>query len=251
MSVGHIKKFSDKSDKELYAMLGLGDTPKLYAKKFTYNFLCDCPYGGGNSILGDVAYIDRTLYRELTSGRVSVKGMTYKQIIAAWGEHEHTEWAIEMGDNPCDSYQPSHEFATRKEDRYVEKLPVSSDRYEEEVKPALVRCRDRFIRLGRKAQPPKDLWCGPVLDHPDAYDRKIIQILRACGVQDAFKTSKPDVHYGIGENECIDCAMFQRHKRGPLPGQVLRPCMLVSGLVRDSRHCDRWAPRKGQGDGKG
>jgi hypothetical protein len=250
MSIGHIKAFSDKTDAQLYGMLGQGDTPKLYAIKHNFDYLHDVPYSAGISIMGDVIFVDRELYREVMSGRVSVRGMTAKQIIQAWGDHEKTEWAIEMGDNPCDSYQPAHEYATHKEDRYVEKLPVNPDRYEETIKPALVRCRDRFIRMGSKrVNPPKNLWCGPVLDHPDIYDKKIIRILQACGVQDAFKISKPEVHYGIGEDECIDCAMFQRHKQGPFP--ALKPCTLVDGLVRDTRHCDRWTPRKGQGKGNG
>ena len=99
--------------------------------------------------------------------------------------------------------------------------------------PAIDRC------LNRKAvNPPQDAWCGPILDDMNAQDARIIDNLKAKGVEDAFKLSKIDVHYGYGEKRCTDCAMFQKK------GAELSKCDLVSGLVRDNRYCEKWTKRK-------
>lgn len=241
MSVGHKPtELTKKTDAELYKMLGEGDTYQLYARPYTLNTSYDWPYAGGNSVNGKTVYIDRVLYQEIMSGKVKVKGMTPRQIVEAWCEHEHTEWSCEMGDNPCDSYEPSHEFANAKEDRYVEMLPKNPDTYNEEIRPGLQRCLRRFIANAKTVKPPYDVWCGPILDHPDATDRELIRILRAHGVKDSFKVSKPGVNYGLGPDECRACAMFAR--KATLPH--LHACNLVSGLVRDDRYCTRWIARK-------
>jgi hypothetical protein len=236
LSFGHLR-YDKKPEAEMFRILGEGDTPKLYAKKYRVVTNYDWPYAGGNSVDGSEVYIDRTLYRELMTGAVRAKGMEAHQIIRAWCIHEHTEWSVEMGDNPCDLYIPAHEYATTNEHRYVLTLPKNPDRYEEEIAPALRRCLRRFIELGPRAKPPPNVWCGPILDHPDADDRRIIRILKLKGVKDASKLSKSDVSYGIGEKRCFDCSMY-----GPSInlGAGLRDCALVNGLVHGNRQCDRW-----------
>src|SRR5207253_2680853 len=139
---------------------------------------------------------------------VYVRGMTPSQIIKAWIEHEHTEWAADVGDNPVDTYPAAHGFATAKEHRFVQQLGVDPNRYEECIAAGLKRCMRRFLALGTKTNPPRDVWGGPVLDEPDKDDKEIIRILRAKGVKDAFKLSKAEVHYGIGPQKCRDCVMF-------------------------------------------
>jgi hypothetical protein len=241
MSTGHYR-YEAKSEGELYKLLGQGDTAKIYARKPRIDTSFDWPYGGGNSVDGKCVYIDRALYREVMNGVVYVRGMTPSQIIQAWVDHEHTEKAVMDGDNAVDSYPPAHGFATTKEHRFVKMLPVNPDRYEECIESGLKRCLKRFIKLGTKANPPRDVWCGPVLDDPDGDDREIIRILRAKGVRDAFKMAKADAHYGFGGTKCVDCKFFGD---GQKTIGVLRPCARLSGLVRANRNCDYWSLRKG------
>jgi hypothetical protein len=241
MSTGHLK-YEKKGEAELYKVLGEGDTPKLLARKYLIDTTHDWPYAGGNSVDGHTVYFDRTFYREIMDGIIKVRGMSPRDIISRVCDHEHSEWSIMVGDNPVDSYPPAHALATTYEHRDIK----NPERYEECLKPGLKRCIKRFIALGTKANPPRDVWCGPVLDDPDDDDREILRILRAKGVHDAFKVSKISVHYGTGDTECKDCKMFGdgKQKTG-----VMRQCELVSGLVRADRWCDKWVALKGNGHG--
>lgn len=233
MSTGHLKG-EVRPEKELYVILGEVDTPELYARPVKLDTSHTIAYAGGNSVDGKTVYIDRDLYRDVKTGKVSVKGMSPDQIIQAWIEHEHAEWAIDVGDNSLDVYEPCHEFATTKEHKFVEQLNVDPSRYEEAIKPALERTLKR-----PQTNPPKDLWCGPYLDHADKHDREILRQFRAKGVEDAFKESKFDNHYGFGAEQCKNCAMFHR-KSGPLG-----LCDRISGMVRENRWCQQWTPKKG------
>ena len=226
MSVGHLHG-EKKSPTELYQMLGEGDTAALYARSASLDTAHDVPYGGGSAVDGKTVYIDRTLYREIMDYRVGVRGMTGTQIIQAWREHEHCEWAIDSGANPVDDYLGAHGFATTKEEEFVKHLGVNPERYEDCIKPALERCAARDPQ-----NPPKDLWCGPYLDDPTPRDKELLRIFRAKGVTDAFKKSKMQAYYGIGGHQCEDCVHFE--------GGKLAPCEIVCGLVRFDRHCDWW-----------
>jgi hypothetical protein len=230
MSTGYLR-YERKSDAELYKMLGEGDTPDLYARSTKLDTSHTIPYAGGNSVDGKTVYIDDQLYREVMDGKVKVEGMTPDQLIQAWLEHEHTEWAVDSGDNPVDRYDAAHEFAEAKEDKFVvRQVGVPRARYIEAIKPALERCARR-----EPSNPPKDLWCAPYLDEPTPGDKEILAEFRKHGVVDAFKKSKVDVNYGIGQAQCRDCRHFSGGMKGPV-----RPCELVSGLVRNDRHCDLW-----------
>ena len=247
MSTGH-RRGEAKGGTELHQVLGEADTAHLLQIKRTVDPSHDIAYGGGISVDGRTIYIDRQLRDEVMSGRIYVRGMTPSQILAAWlKRHEPSEWAIEFGDNPSDTYQSSHGFATALEEEFVRTLGVNPERYEECIKPGLKACIKRFIKLGRDANPPKDLWCGPYLDAPDSDDEEILRVMRAKGVKDAFKKSKANVQYSMGENECRDCAMFG--DKDIHPG--LRYCDLVSGLVRKNRWCCLWTARKGKSNGNG
>ena len=242
MSVGH-HRGEAKGSVELHQVLGEADTAKLLTLKRSVNCEHDIAYGGGISVDGLTVYVDHTLRDEVIDGHVYVRGMTPSQILAAWTKrHEPGEWAVEMGDNPSDTYQSSHGFATAFEEQFVSTLGINIERYEECIKPGLTRCLKRFISLGNKARPPTNLWCGPYLDEPDKDDIEILRIMRARGVKDAFKQSKGAVHYGMGENECRACAMFGDRDIH----QDIRYCDAVSGLVRKNRWCQLWTPRKGK-----
>lgn len=233
MSTGN-KRGSAKSPAELYQMLGQGDTNELYAKSYRLDTDHDIPYGGGNSVDGKAVYIDRTLYREVMDpdGPCKVRGMTGRQIVHAWVEHEHTEWAVDAGDNPVDVYMGAHGFAEAKERRFVQQLGVNPERYEALIGPCLKRCEARDPE-----NPPKDLWCGPYLDEPTPRDKELLRIFKAKGVVDAFKASKIDADYGVGQAECKDCRYFG--------GGKIAPCEKVCGLVRWNRRCDWFSPKKG------
>lgn len=233
MSVGHAIDAKPKPSAELYEILGEGDTPKLYARPVNLITDKDIPYAGGNSVNGKNVYIDRRFYEDIKSGRVVVRGMTFDQIVSAIIEHEHTEWAVDVGDNGVDVYQPAHEFAEAKENAFVKDLGVNLDRYNVGLEAAIKAC------LRRKPEnPPKDLWCGPVLDHPDVHDKEILRILQSKGVEDAFKASKFDVHYSISPNRCKDCRFME------FPDKPFSRCEKVSGLVRQTRGCDLFDERK-------
>jgi hypothetical protein len=229
VSTGHLHG-EKKSAAELYQMLGEGDTNELYARHVKLDMTCDVPYGGGSSVDGKTVYIDYWLYREVKDGKVTVKGMSADQVIQAWIEHEHCEWAVEAGDNPVDAYGGAHSYATAKEERFVDSLGVNPERYEEAIRPALIRCQARDPK-----QLPKDLWCGPYLDNPTPRDKELLRIFRAKGVVDAFKKSKLESEYGIGAEQCRDCKYFG--------GGKVAPCEKVSGLVRWNRRCDWYEPK--------
>lgn len=231
MATGH-KRYAVKSPAELYRFLGEGDTPDIYAKSVKLDTTHDVPYAGGTSVDGRTVYIDREFYREIKDGALAVRGMSADQLVQAIIEHEHTEKSIDDGDNPVDAYPPAHELATTKEHRFVKELGVDPQRYEAAIAPGLRRCL-----TGAVANPPRDLWCGPYLDDPDARGRDLLRRLRAKGVTDAFKASKIDAHYGVGPQECRDCRYFEQ------PGRTLSTCEKVCGLVRNSRHCEWWTAR--------
>jgi hypothetical protein len=243
MSAGHRADVRQKSEAELLEVLGQGDTPKLMAQSFAVDHAHDIAYAGGASIDRRTVYVDRTLYRDIMAGRVKARGLSPHQLIERIIDHEHTEKAVDDGNNPVDVYEPAHAYALRREHDGVEDItgPGGTERYEKDLRPALAQCQTRFLQLGRRADPPKDLWCGPYIDHATAADRKILQIMRAKGVRDAHKVSKFEVHYGTGPEECRRCSMFGAGH--PDNGAALRECSLVAGLVRDDRWCDQWKSR--------
>ena len=244
MSTGNLR-YEKKSEHHLAETLGEGDTPDLYSRPYKVDYLHDIAYTAGNSVDGATVFVDQQTYRDVMDGKVYVRGMTPSQIIRAWREHEHSEWAIEMGRNPVQTYPGAHGLATTSEHKYVKELPIDPDRYEACIRPALERAMARFLALGTKCNPPRDLWCGPVLDDPTSDDRKVISILKAKNVEDAFKLAKNDVDYGVGSDRCKDCAMVG--DRDILPN--LRKCELVNGLVRNTHWCCRWTKRS-NGNGR-
>lgn len=232
MATGHLK-YNEKPEAELLQVMGQHDTPTIKARPVTVNTSCDVPYLGGMSVSGKTVYIDREFYEDLKSGRLDIRGMTPRQILQAIIEHEHTEKSIMDGDNPVDTYPAAHEYATTAEHDFVRKLGVNPEYYEKCLDPFIDEC------LRKPPQnPPRDLWCGPILDDPNAEDKRILRQLRAKGVEDANKKAKEDVRYGMGAERCEDCAMFQK------PNSILSQCDVVSGLVRYNRHCDEWIKRK-------
>jgi hypothetical protein len=231
MSTGNLVG-EKKSVAETFQILGEGDTPKLYGRTVTLDLSNDVPYTGGVSVDGMTVYIDRSAVAELKTNKTGVRGMSPRQVIAVWCEHEHAEKAAEDGDNPADAYLAVHGVATCKEEESVRLMGVNPDRYEEAIKPLLLRTMARDPE-----DPPKDLWCGPYLDDPTPRDKELLRIFRAKGVLDAFKKSKVAMNYGMRGHECRKCVHFGDGK--PVHGDLAQ-CEVVCGLVRANRGCDAW-----------
>lgn len=242
MSVGHLR-YGTKTKTELYQILGEHDTAELKAQPVKLDHSHDVADAGGITVDRKTVLIDRELYDEIMSGRICVRGMQPRQVINRIVDHEHTEKCVMDGDNPVNTYPPAHEFATTDEHEGVEDITGhDAQEYEDDLKEGIQRCLRRFIAKGRSANPHKELWCGPHLDDPDVDDKKVLDILRAKGVEDAHKLSKDAVQYSVGPEKCKDCRHFGgivEDGSGPL-----RKCEVVSGLVRDKLWCMRWSAKK-------
>ena len=242
MSVGHLR-YETKPRAELYAILGQGDTAEFKAQPVKLDYSRDVADAGGITVDRKIVLIDREFYDEIISGLIRVRGMQPRQVINRIVDHEHTEKCVMDGDNAVNTYPPAHEFATADEHGGVEDITGRDPQYyEDDLKDGITRCLRRFIAKGRRADPHKDLWCGPYLDNPNADDKKVLEILRAKGVEDAHKVSKETVGYGVGPQQCRDCRHFGgivADGSGPL-----RKCEIVSGLVRDKLWCRRWSEKK-------
>lgn len=221
-----------KSKAELNRMLGLGDTGELAARSFSLDTEHDIPDLGGISVDGKTVYIDRTFVADLKAGRVRVPGLSWRQVLDVICEHEHIEWAIAAGDNPVDVYEAAHPFALRAEYNELETLGADVERVEESLKPSI-----RKAERENPKNPPKDLWCSPYTDQPDADDKRVLRRFISKGVIDASKQSKREVHYGFGDTKCRECVMYQQTDKD------MSPCDLVCGLVRWDRQCDKWKAR--------
>jgi hypothetical protein len=241
MSTAH--RGEPKSEAELNRMLGEGDTPELAARPVKLDTSHGVAYGAGSSVDGKTVYIDAKLYREIKSGKVGLRGIDPDEIIRAWIEHEHIEWAVDVGDNPVDAYPAAHAFASAAENRVYRANGDDPDRVNDATRAALDRCIARYPE-----NPPKDLWCGPYLnvafDTDDKKDsaraKEILRAYRKQGVVDARKVAMVEVHYGMSDVECRNCTMYE------CPGRKISTCQIVSGLVRDDRSCDRYEEIKGR-----
>src|SRR5258708_9679535 len=96
MSTAH--RGEPKSEAELNRRLGEGDTPELAARPVKLNASCGIGYGAGVSVDGKTVYIDHQLYDELCGGKIALpQGLDPVEILRAWTDHEHIEWAIDAG----------------------------------------------------------------------------------------------------------------------------------------------------------
>jgi hypothetical protein len=250
MTIGHrlaADELSDTSLYELYSQLGERDTARLYEKPYSIDTEHDVPTGAGNSLDRKTKYIDRTLHQEVMDGAFKKTNLTPEQIIGRWLDHEHTEVCLADGDNPLDTYDPCHDRALKREHEGVliilepankKTAREAIDNYEAVIWPGLTRCYHRPI-----TKPPKDLWCAPLLDDPTERDDEILETFRKLGVIDATKRSKYSVHYGYGDKNCEDCSGWFPELISQENGQ-LAGCHGIAGLVRASRHCDMWRPRR-------
>lgn len=224
-----------KSIRDVYRYLGSYDTPELYAENYTVMTMFDVPWGAGNSLDRQRVYVDARLYQEIIDGVLVVDGLTPRDILAAWCDHEHTEICTIAGDNPVDNYQAAHECSQCKEHEFIVARGVKIAAYEDAIWPALRRCYNRPFK-----NVPKDIWCGPVLDKPTPRDHEIIKQLVRLGITDADRQSKYDVHYGVGATRCGDCTMYRKKEDYGSRGL----CVAVDGPIRYDRNCDLWEQKR-------
>lgn len=238
-------ELSDVSLDEMLLALGERTTAEAYARPYAVNTEHGISFGAGNSLDRKTVYVDHDLYEEVMDGEYAKTGLAPQQIIDCWTDHEHSEICTIDGDNPVDLYYGAHRYALCREHLRVTAILGKERRlekirnYEMVIWPGLQRCYKRPVK-----NPPKDLWCGPILDEPDERGEEIIAALIKAGVVDAGKRSKYDTHYGISGRPCRSCTMWSPDKLS-LDGGNLAVCSAVSGLVRQNRHCDFYRPAKG------
>lgn len=234
MSIGHRveqDEILDTSLSELYDSLGERDTAQLFEEtlaNYTLDTNCGIPTGAGINLTRTRVYIDSVLYQQAMDNEFKASGLSSEQIIKCWVQHEIIEKTIIDGDNPVDLYSGGHKRALRREHELVTLFGGDPKTYELTIWPGLVKCYQRPVK-----RPPLDLWCGPILDHPDDRAEEIIEEFQRAGVKDAFKRSKYDAHYGIGAYRCDGCRNWVSDRE-----RVLSPCRVVSGLMRNDRNCD-------------
>jgi hypothetical protein len=234
MSTGH-RSGEERTPAELKKILAQGDTQKLVDEHFTLDNRYDIPDLGGCSVDRETVYIDRTFAAAVRAGKVKVPHLSAQDILNAIATHEHVEACIVDGDNPIDLYHEAHEYATTAEHEHVCSLGADPERYEAALKEWIERAEHED-----PTNPPRDLWCAPYLDEPDADDQRQLKMFRAKNVVDAFKVSKASVKYdkAKGEDCCGECEHWMRNTKQDAGHNAM--CEGVSGLVRDTRWCTRF-----------
>lgn len=233
-------ELAQATDEELFQALGERDAPKLFAKSYRLDTDHDIATGGGNSLDRKTVYIDRVLYQEAMDGEFAKTGLAPFQIIALWCDHEHSELSIIDSDGCIVWYTPGHRCALALEHRGLLTIlgrdsgKAKIAKYEETIWPGLMRAYQR-----EPQKPPKDLWCGPLLDDPTPRDKELLDQLARLGVADARKCSPLEVRYGYGENRCGECSMWSPQVLSQENGD-LASCSAVSGLRRHDRWCQLW-----------
>lgn len=195
---------------------------------------------GGYNVDGTTRYIDKDIFRalldpdyakEIGVGEIDT-GLTPEETVTCLLEHEGTEKALIDSDNDIDDYISAHEYATVAEHEKVRAFGGSPIKYERGLAKAIKWCQKKTPE-----QVPADFACAPLLDDPDANDKRVLKLLREQGVADAFKTSKASVDYSkaTGEDQCARCSHWAEDREADLSR-----CEIVSGLVRKDRWCTKF-----------
>jgi hypothetical protein len=156
-------------------------------------------------------------------------------------QHEGIEKVILDADNPIDVYPDAHEFATAGEHEMVRQKGGRPTVYERGLKPII-----KFCEAKTPVKVPRWLACAPIVDDPDANDKRVRAILTKLGVVDAPKEGKANVDYSesSSNDRCVGC----RHWMGPRNFQ-LSPCAKVDGLVRNTHWCELYEVVDGKAQG--
>lgn len=245
MSVGHAHRRPNplSHTRELQHLLKTGGAPALMKRWNKLNLDYDIPYTAGYNVAGTTRFADRDFVRSLYEpeyaekilGAVIDTGLSPEDTLECCLWHEAVEKVILDADNPINSYEEAHEFATAAEHERVRQKGGTPLKYE--------RGLERIIKFNLSKpleSVPQDYACAPMLDDPDASDKRLIRELRRLKVLDAFKLSKKSVDYGksTGPTHCSICAHWEGTGNG-----ALAECGLVDGLVRDTNGCNEFEPR--------
>jgi hypothetical protein len=113
--------------------------------------------------------------------------------------------------------------------------------YERGLKPII-----KFCGAKTPVKVPRWLACAPIVDDPDANDKRVRAILTRLGVVDAPKEGKANVDYSesSSNDRCVGC----RHWLGPRNFQ-LSPCAKVDGMVRNTHWCELYEVADGKAQG--
>lgn len=255
MSAGH--KHSRPNHRhytEVKNLLAQGSAPQLMQRFRGLDDQHDCTYLAGYNVAGTKRFIDQDVMKALLDpahatellGAPIDTGMSPEDTIECLMLHEGVEKVLLDADNDLDTYMACHELATAAEHEEVRRRGGKPIQYERGLKAAIAFCAKK---VPGKVDPDFD--CTPLLDHPDAVDRKVLAALQKLGISDASKVAKDGVAYGksTGEDQCAGCAHWQA---SPDTGPDLSRCDTVCGLVRRDRWCRRYEAKEsadGEGDG--
>jgi hypothetical protein len=256
MSVGHHHKepnlFAEtpRIRATLHRLLSQPDAIALMRRWQRVDFEHDIVYLAGYNVWGTTKFADRDFVRALYDpayaehiiGTAINTGLSPDDTLHCIFTHEEVEKVILDADNPVDFYDydetpggfGAHEYGTFAEHEQVRAKGGNPHRYETGLERIIHFCAHKpLIRV------PKDYACAPLLDDPDANERRVISTLRKMGIEDAFKLGKKGVDYSLstGLDHCAACINW-----GGARDRELMTCAVVDGLVRTDRWCTKCEP---------
>lgn len=240
MSAGHGHRRPNYTHaQEVEALMARGGAPELMERFQELNVDCDVADLCGYNVAGTVRYMDKDIFRALVEPEYAKQlglkpidtGMSPEDTVECLMVHEATEKVLLDADNDIDSYQSAHEYATSAEHEMVRKKGGKPFQYERGLAQAIAWCERKKLQT---VDP--DFACAPLLDDPDAADKRALKELRARGADDAFKKPRAAVDYSrsSGEDRCAGCAHWQASDD---TGPDLSRCSEVDGLVRAGWWC--------------
>jgi hypothetical protein len=226
-----------KHPKELAKLLTEGGAPELMHRWQRLDPDHDINDLAGYNVAGTVRFIDRDAFHALLNpayaehigvGPIDT-GLSGEDTIACIIEHESDEKVLLDADNNVNTYPGAHEFASTGEDEKVIAKGSTPLRYNRGLKKLIEFCAKK-----NPVKVPRDYACAPLLDDPDANDKRVLARLRQLGVIDAFKVSKASQDYSkaVGADKCFVCKGWQGDR-----SHDLSPCAVVDGLVTKNRWC--------------
>lgn len=258
MSVGHPHKTpnllvpSEQALAMLHRLLTTGGAPALMRRFQHVDLDHDIVYTAGYNVAGTIRYADRDFVGALHDPQYATKilgapidtGMSPEDTLDCVMHHEAVEKVILDADNPVDFYdhvdEPggfgAHEYATAAEHQMVKAKGGTPVKYERGLAGIIKYCESKQL-----VHVPHDYACAPLLDDPDAREKKILKRLQQLGVTDAFKVSKEGVRYSRSTGDrCSACGNWQGDRKAQLA-----LCAVVDGLVRTDRWCTKFETMEG------
>jgi hypothetical protein len=240
---GH-RKPNEKHPAELHKLMDQPDFQRCWKRPFTVIDTKQIPDSAGYSVKGDHFYRDVDLVKAIAAGfwvspvsgrryDLTLPGCPPHVILDALLAHERIEKCLLDADNPINLYLDAHEFASAGEDQFISQF-IAPRLYNNALKPLIV-----YNQVKRLTDVPLDLSCAPLLDDPDAADKRITRRLIALGVVDAAKFSKKSVNYSLGKNSerCFVCA-----NKIAMSAPWNAACKGVDGTILPEYWCKRFEP---------